>query len=131
MASQDNAEIRMEGNLQQRPPRDLRQNNEGSSPTEVLETMRNLIVELEVFKFDNENFKKEQQEQQEINEVLLHIIVTKKTPKDDNHDEEVSKRASKNSRLETEKGDSLSEGTPSTKDKTIPDRKRKQVDHLE
>jgi hypothetical protein len=61
----------------------------------------------------------------------LRSIVTKKIPKDDNHDEEVSKRASKNSRHETEKGDSSSEGTPSAEDKTIPDRKRKQVDHLE
>jgi hypothetical protein len=29
------------------------------------------------------------------------------------------------------KGDSSSEGTPSVEDKTIRDRKRKQVDHLE
>jgi hypothetical protein len=61
----------------------------------------------------------------------LHSIVTKKIPKDDNHDEEVNKRASKNSGAETEKGDNSSEGTPSVEDKTIPDRKRKQVDHLE
>jgi hypothetical protein len=105
--------------------------SDGSSPTEVLETMRNLIVELQVFKDDNEKLKKAQQEQQEINEVLLHSIVTKKSPKDNNHDEEVSKRASKNSGLKTEKGDSSSQGTPSVEDKTIPDRKRKQVDHLE
>jgi hypothetical protein len=32
---------------------------------------------------------------------------------------------------ETEKRDSSSEGTPSAEDKTKPDRKRKQVDHLE
>jgi hypothetical protein len=47
--------------------------------------------------------KKAQQEQQEINEVLLHSIVTKKIPKDDNHEEEVSKRASKNSGAKIEK----------------------------
>jgi hypothetical protein len=70
---------------------------------EVLETMRNLIVELQVFKADNEKLKKAQQEQQEINEVLLHSIATKKSPKDDNHDEEVRKRASKNSGPEIEK----------------------------
>ena len=75
--------------------------------------------------------KKAQQEQQEINEVLLRSIVTNKSPKDDNHDEEVSKRASKNSGLEIEKGDSSSEGTPSAEDKTKIDRKRKHVDHLE
>ena len=65
--------------------------------------MRKLIVELQVFKANNEKLKKAQQEQQEINEVLLRSIVTKKGPKDDNHDEEVNKRASKNSVLGTEK----------------------------
>ena len=98
---------------------------------EVLETMRNLIVELQVFKDDNEKLKKAQQEQQEINEVLLRSIVTKKGPKDDNHDEEVNKRASKNSGEKIEKGDSSSKQTPSAEDKTIPDKKRKQTDHLE
>ena len=33
--------------------------------------------------------------------------------------------------MKTEKGDSSSEGTPSAEDKTILDRKRKQVYHLE
>ena len=45
--------------------------------------MRNLIVELQIFKADYEKLKKSQQEQQEINEVLLRSIVTKKIPKDD------------------------------------------------
>ena len=93
--------------------------------------MINLIVELQVFKVDNEKLKKAKKEQQEINEVLLGIIVTMKIPKDDNNDEEVSKNASKNFGHETEKGDSSSEGTPSAEDKIKPDTKRKQVDHLE
>ena len=33
--------------------------------------------------------------------------------------------------MKLEKGDISSEGTPSVEDKTIPDRKRKQTDHLE
>ena len=102
----------MEGNPKQGTPRDLRQNSDGSSPTELLETMRNLIIELQVFKADNEKLKKAQHEQQEINEVLLRSIVTKKSPKDDNQEEEVSKRASKNCGAKTKKGDSSSEGTP-------------------
>ena len=61
----------------------------------------------------------------------MHSIVTKKSPKDDNHEEEVSKRVSKNSGAKTEKGDNSSERTPSAEDKTIPDRKRKQANHLE
>ena len=93
--------------------------------------MINLFVELQVFKVDNEKLKKAQQEQQEINEVLLGIIVTTKIPKDDNNDEEVSKRASKNFGPETEKRYSPSEGRPSVQDKTKTNRKRKQVDHLE
>jgi hypothetical protein len=46
MEAQEGVEIRMEGNLQQGPPRDPRQNSDGNSPMELLETMRNLIVEL-------------------------------------------------------------------------------------
>jgi hypothetical protein len=55
----------------------------------------------------------------------------KEIPKDDNQEEEVNKRASKNSGPEGEKGDNSSEGTPSAEDKTKIGRKRKQVDHLE
>ena len=58
MAAQDNAENRMKENPRQRPPRDTRQNSYGSSPTEVLETMRNVIVELQILKADNEKLKK-------------------------------------------------------------------------
>jgi hypothetical protein len=50
MAAQDDAEIRLDGNPEQRPPEDPRQNSDRSSPTEVLETMRNLIVELQFSK---------------------------------------------------------------------------------
>jgi len=57
--------------------------------------------------------------------------VTKKIQKDDNHEEEIRKRDSKNSEVETEKGDSSSEATHSAQEKTKSDRKRKQVDHLE
>jgi hypothetical protein len=58
MVAQEGIEIRIEGNTQEGPLGDPRQNNDGSSPTEVLETMRNLFVELQVFKADNENLKK-------------------------------------------------------------------------
>jgi hypothetical protein len=81
MAAQNDAEIRMEGNPEQEPHGDPRKNSDGSSPTEVLETMRNLIVELQVFKADNEKLKKAQQEQQEINEVLLQQYSDQENPK--------------------------------------------------
>jgi hypothetical protein len=58
MGAQNEVEIRLEENPEQRPPEEQRQNSDGSSPTEVLETMRNLIVELQVFKADNEKLKK-------------------------------------------------------------------------
>ena len=57
--------------------------------------------------------------------------MTKKIPKDDNNEEEVNKKACKNSGFEAEKGDNPSKGTPSTEDKTKINKKRKQVDHLE
>ena len=44
----------MEGNPEQEPHGDPRKNSDGSSPMEVLETMRNPIVELQVLKADNE-----------------------------------------------------------------------------
>ena len=131
MEAQNEAKIGLEENLEKITPEEQRQNNDISSPTEVLETMRNLIMELQVFKADNEKLKKAQQEQQEINEVLLWSIETKKIPKDNNEEEEVDKRPSKNSGLEGEKGDRSSEGTPSIEDKTKTGRKRKHVDHLE
>jgi hypothetical protein len=62
MVAREGTKIRMEGNLQQGPPGDPRQNSDGISPTEVLETMRNLIVELQFFKADDEKLKKAQQE---------------------------------------------------------------------
>jgi hypothetical protein len=46
MASQDDTEIRLDGNPEQRPLENQRQNSEKSSPTEVLETIRGLNVEL-------------------------------------------------------------------------------------
>jgi hypothetical protein len=125
METQNEEDIRLEENPEKGPTRDPRNNSEGSSAIQVLETMRNLIMELYIFKEDNEKSKKAQQEQQEINEVLLHSIVTKKIPKDNNEEEEFSNRASKSSGPEEEKGDSSSEVTPSTEDKTIIGKKRK------
>jgi hypothetical protein len=57
--------------------------------------------------------------------------VTNKIPKDDNQEEEVTKRDSKSSGPEEEKGDNSSKGTHSAEDKIKIGRKRKQIDHLE
>ena len=59
MAAQHEAEIILQENPEQRPPQDQRQNSDINSTTKVLETMINLIVELQVFKEDNEKLKKE------------------------------------------------------------------------
>jgi hypothetical protein len=87
--------------------------------------MRNLIVELQAFKVDNEKLKKAHEYQQEINEVLLCNIVTKKSPKYNSKDEEVSKRASKNFGPEEENEISSSKGTPTVENKIATGRKRK------
>jgi hypothetical protein len=59
METQNEEEIRLEENPNQGPLKELGHNNEGISTTQILETMRNLIVELQVFKADNEKLKKE------------------------------------------------------------------------
>jgi hypothetical protein len=104
METQDDGEIKIDGSLEHRLPENQRQNSDESLPIEVLETMRSLIVEHEFLKVDNEKLKKAQLEQQEINEVLFHSIVTKKIPEDDNNEEDVSKKALKNSGQKWKKG---------------------------
>jgi hypothetical protein len=112
-------------------PRNPEHHSEGSSTTQVLETMRNLIVELQVFKVDNEKLKKAQEDQQEINEMLLRSIATKKIPKNNEVDEEVSKKSSKDSSHGTKKENNSSNDTHMTENKASTVRKRKQMDHLD
>jgi len=95
MAAQNEEEIRLEENLDQGPLNEHVHNNEGSSATHVLETMRNLIVELQISKSNNEKMKKAQEYQQGINEMLFCSIVTNKSPKDDDKEEEDNKISSK------------------------------------
>jgi len=87
--------------------------------------MRNLIVELQVFNIDNEKLKKAQEYQHEINEVLLRSIATKKSPKNNEVDEEVSKKSSKYSSHETERENISSNDTHMTMNKASTVRKRK------
>jgi len=101
MEAHNEEEIKIEENLDQGPPKEPRHNNEGISTTKVLEIMRNLIMELQVFKVDNENMKKAPEDQHEINEMLLCNIVKKKSLKDNIEEEEVNKRSSKISGHET------------------------------
>jgi hypothetical protein len=63
--------------------------------------------------------------------MLLCSILTKKIPKDNDKEEEVNKRSSKNSVHETGNGNSSSEDTSMARNKIATGRKRKQVDHLE
>ena len=81
MSAHNEEEIRLEENHTQGITKEPRHNIEGSSTTQVLETMKNLIVELQVFKSDNEKMKNAQEDQLQINEMLLGSIVTKKIPK--------------------------------------------------
>jgi hypothetical protein len=70
MSTQNGEENNHEGNVNQQNPE---QKSESSSTTQVLETMRSLIVELHTFKDDNEKIKRTQEEQQELNEILFGI----------------------------------------------------------
>jgi hypothetical protein len=56
--------------------------------------------------------------------MLLHSIVTKKSLKDNDKEEEVIKRSSKNSGHEIENEHSSSKDTPMTRNKTTTRRKR-------
>jgi len=91
----------------------------------------NIIVELKVFKDDNEKLNKAQEDQQEINEMLSRSIATKKILRNNEMDEEVSKKSSKDSSHETERENNSSKDTHMTQNKASIVKKRKQMDHLE
>jgi len=93
--------------------------------------MRNLIVELQTFKADNEKLKKAHEDQQEINDILLWIIATKKIPKTNDIDEEVSKNSSKYSSKGIEKENSSSNETHMTENRVTIVKKWKKMDHLD
>jgi len=71
MSVQNEEEIIPEGNPNQGLPKEPGHNNDRSLATQVLETMKNLIMELQVFKDYNEKMKKAHEHQLEINEMLL------------------------------------------------------------
>jgi len=125
MEAENDEEIRLGENPEQGPSKQPGQNKEGSSTTQVLEKMRNLIVELKIFKSDIEKLKKTQEDQQGINELLLRSIVTNKSPKDNDKEEEVRKISSKNFVHETKNENSSYKGTQAVGNKTTIGRKRK------
>ena len=55
---------------------------EHSKANQVLETMRHLIVEIQSYKENNEQLKKAQEKQQEINEILLQSLHEKNNGKE-------------------------------------------------
>ena len=62
---------------------------------------------------------------------MLCNIATKRSPKNNDKEKEVSKRSSKKSGHETKNENSCFEDTHMTRNKIATGRKRKQVDHLE
>jgi len=78
MSMQNGEEGRPEGINNQEPPRNIEHHSEGSYATQVLETTRNLIMELHIFKADNEKIKKAQEDQQEINEMVFEASEQKR-----------------------------------------------------
>ena len=55
---------------------------EHSKGSQVLETMRHLIVEIQSYKADNEQLRKDQEKHQEINEILLQSLHEKNNGKE-------------------------------------------------
>jgi len=103
MSAQNEEGVRPEENKNQEIHRGLEHHSEGILSTHVLETMRNLIVELQLFKSYDEKLKKDEEDQLEIIEIFLCSIVTKKIPKDNEREGEVSKNSWSISSHETEK----------------------------
>ena len=68
-------------NLEQVPPI-TQPAEEHSEASQVLETMRHLIVEIQSYKADNEQLKMAQEKQQEINEILLQSLDEKNNGKE-------------------------------------------------
>ena len=68
-------------NLEQVPPT-TQPAAEHSEASQVLETMRHLIVEIQSYKADNEQLKRAQEKQQEINEILLQSLQEKNNGKE-------------------------------------------------
>ena len=75
MASQsENVDRFEEGAL---APRTSQLEKEHSEASQVMEMMKNLIVEIQRFKANNERLNKAQEKQQQINEILLHSLQEK------------------------------------------------------
>ena len=72
MSTRNEEEINPKGNANQQ---NLEQKSENNSTSQVLETMRSLIVEINTFKEDNENIKNKEEQKQQLNEILLQNMV--------------------------------------------------------
>ena len=55
-------------------PHTTQPKQEHSEASQVLETMRTLIIQIQSFKVENEQLKKDQEKQHEINDMLLQIL---------------------------------------------------------
>jgi hypothetical protein len=58
MSTKNEEEIRPEEKPNQGLHKEIGNNHKGNSTTQVLKTMKNLIMELQVFKVDNKKLKK-------------------------------------------------------------------------
>ena len=93
---------------------------------QVLETMRHLIVEIQSYKVDNEQLRKDQEKKQEINEILLQSLHDKNNGKKPRTE---TKKGPKREESTEKKGSSSNE-TQNLENQVKTGRKRK-VDHLE
>jgi len=99
---------------------------ERSEASQVLETMRHLIVEIQSYKADNEQLRKAQEKQQEINEILLQSLHEKNNGKEPR----TETRKGPEREESAEKKESSSNETKNSENQVKMSGKRK-VDHLE
>ena len=124
MASLNENENQLEDHEQVPPTTQLEL--EHSEASQVLETMRHLIVEIQSYKADNEQLKKAQEKQQEINEILLQSLHERNNGKEPRTE---TRKGPEREESAEKKGSSSNE-TQNSENQVKTGGKRK-VDHLE
>ena len=99
---------------------------EHSEASQVLETMRHLIVEIKSYKVDNEQLNKSQEKQHEINEIIIQSLHEKNNGKEPRPE---TRRGPEREEC-VERNSTSSNETQNSKNQVKTGGKRK-VDHLE
>ena len=107
-------------------PNTMQPEQEHFEAIQVLETMRNLIVEIQSFKAENEQLKRAQEKQQEINKILIQILHGKNNGKEK---QTKSKKSQENG--QDAEGDGISSNDTQGSENQVKPVGKRNIDHLE